>query len=47
MCGFNLRLHWKLVDLRSVEEGGMPGVAVKCVDIWRNSGGESGSLACN
>jgi hypothetical protein len=23
---------------------GIPGVAVKCVDIWRNTGGEGGIL---
>ena len=28
-----------------VEEGGIPGVAVKCVDIRRNTGGEGGFLA--
>ena len=39
--------HWKLVDLSAEEESGIPCVAVKCVDIWRNTGGESGSLACN
>ena len=26
---------------------GIPGVAVKCVEIGKNIGGESGSLACN
>ena len=26
------------------EERGIPGVAVKCVDIWRNTGGEGGIL---
>jgi hypothetical protein len=26
------------------EEGGIPGVAVKCVDIRRNTGGEGGPL---
>ncbi len=40
-------LHRKLVGLSAGEETGIPGVAVKCVDIWRNAGGESGSLACN
>ncbi len=24
-----------------VEGGGIPGVAVKCVDIWRNTSGEA------
>ncbi len=25
-----------------MEESGIPGVAVKCVDIWRNTSGEGG-----
>ena len=29
------------------EEGGIPGVAVKCADIRRNTGGEGGSLGSN
>ena len=36
-----------LGDLRGGEEGGIPGVAVKCVDIGRNTCGESGSLDHN
>ena len=28
----------------SVEESGIPGVAVKCVDIGRNTSGEGGFL---
>ncbi len=28
-----------------VEESGIPGVVVKCVDIGRNTSGEGGSLA--
>jgi hypothetical protein len=29
----------------SKEEGdGIPGVAVECVDIWKNTGGEGGFL---
>ncbi len=27
-----------------VEDSGIPGVAVKCVDIWRNISGEGGYL---
>ncbi len=38
-------LHLKLLDLSVGEESGIPGVAVKCVDIRRNAGGESGFLA--
>ena len=26
------------------EDGRIPGVAVKCVEIWRNTGGEGGPL---
>ena len=37
----------KLPSLRAGEESGTAGVAVKCVDIGRNAGGESGSLACS
>jgi hypothetical protein len=29
---------------RAVEEGGIPGVVVKCVEIRRNTGGEGGLL---
>ncbi len=29
----------------TVEESGIPSVAVKCVDIRKNTGGEGGSLA--
>jgi hypothetical protein len=33
-----------LAGLSTGEEGGIPGVAVKCVDIRRNTGGEGGPL---
>ena len=33
-----------LPDLRTVEENGIHGVAVKCVDIVRNTRGEGGYL---
>ena len=36
-------VHWKLGDLSAEEESGTPCVAVKCVDIWKNTSGESGS----
>ena len=36
-----------LVDLRQVGEGGIPGVAVKCADIRRNTSGEGGALGRN
>ena len=38
------RLHSKLSFLSEVEAGGIPGVAVKCVDIGRNTSGEGGLL---
>ena len=38
-------LPLKLGDLSAGEESGIPGVAVKCVDIGRNTSGEGGSLA--
>ena len=37
-------LHLKLPFLRVGEVTGIPGVAVKCVDIGRNTGGEGGLL---
>ncbi len=35
--GSTWELHLILVDLRTVEGGRIPGVAVKCVDIRRNT----------
>ena len=40
-------LHLKLVFLSAVEVSGIPSVAVKCVDIRRNTSGEGGFLDCN
>ncbi len=40
-------VHRKLGDLSAEEESGTRCVAVKCVDIWKNASGESGSLVCN
>ena len=40
-------LHPILSDLSAGEESGIPSVAVKCVDIRRNTGGEGGFLDCN
>ncbi len=37
-------LLWKLCNLSTGGAGGIPGVAVKCVDIRRNTGGEGGLL---
>ena len=42
--GLTLSLHLKLLVLRVGEVNGIPGVAVKCVDIGRNIGGEGGLL---
>ena len=35
----------KLVILRIGGENGIPQVAVECVDMWKNTGGEGGFLA--
>ena len=40
-------LHLKLQSLSEVEVGGIPGVAVKCVEIGRNTSGEGGLLGFN
>ena len=40
-------LHLRLFFLRMGEVNGIPGVAVKCVDIGRNTGGEGGLLDDN
>ena len=37
-------LHWKLLVLSAGEVSGIPSVAVKCVDIRRNTSGEGGLL---
>ncbi len=38
------KLHLKLYGLSIGEASGIPSVAVKCVDIRRNTGGEGGLL---
>ena len=43
--GSTMDMPLKLRNLRSGEESGIPGVAVKCVDIRRNTSGEGGFLA--
>ncbi len=43
--GSTVELLLKLFGLSSVEESGIPSVAVKCVDIGKNTGGEGGDLA--
>ena len=40
-------LHLKLFPLSVGEVNGIPSVAVKCVDIGRNTGGEGGLLDDN
>ncbi len=45
--GLTLKLHPILRGLSPREVGGIPGVAVKCVDIGRNTSGEGGQLAWN
>ena len=42
--GSTQKLQQKLNFLSEAEEDGIPGVAVKCVDIRRNTGGEGGLL---
>ncbi len=42
--GSNPGLHWKLAGWSVGEAGGIPSVAVKCVDIRRNTSGEGGLL---
>lgn len=37
-------VHWKLFSLSVGGVSGIPGVAVKCVDIRKNTGGEGGLL---
>ena len=45
--GLTHELLLKLQDLSEVEVGGIPGVAVKCVEIGRNTSGEGGLLGFN
>ena len=42
--GSTHKLRLKLSVLSEVEAGGIPGVAVKCVEIGRNTSGEGGLL---
>ncbi len=44
--GLTVELHSKLRNLSTGGESGILGVAVKCVDIKKNTGGEGGSLEC-
>ena len=45
--GSTHELHLKLHSLSEVEAGGIPCVAVKCVEIGRNTSGEGGLLDDN
>ncbi len=45
--GLTIVMPCELTDLSAGEESGIPSVAVKCVDIRRNTGGEGGLLDCN
>ena len=45
--GSTEELQLKLVFLSAGEESGIPSVAVKCVDIRRNTSGEGGFLDSN
>ncbi len=44
--GLTVERHSKLGDLSTGGESGILGVAVKCVDIKKDTGGEGGSLEC-
>ena len=44
--GLTEELQLKLIFLSAGEESGIPSVAVKCVDIRRNTSGEGGFLDC-
>ena len=45
--GLTEELQLKLLFLSAGEESGIPSVAVKCVDIRKNIGGEGDFLDCN
>ena len=45
--GSTVELQLKLIFLSIGEESGIPSVAVKCVDIRRNTSGEGGLLDGN
>ena len=47
LMGSTHDLHLKLPFLRVGEVNGIPGVAVKCVDIGRNTSGEGDLLGTN
>ncbi len=45
--GLTVKLQLVLADLSTVEVGGIRGVAVKCLDITKNSDCEGSLLNCN
>ena len=45
--GLTVGVHLKLFFLSTGEVGGIPSVAVKCIDIGRNISGEGGLLDSN
>ncbi len=45
--GSNVQLQLMLASLSTVEVGGIRGVAVKCLDITKNSDCEGSLLDCN
>ena len=47
IMGSTHELHLKLMLLRVEEVNRIPGVAVKCVEIGRNTSGEGGLLGFN
>ena len=44
VCSSTVKVHLKLADLSLGEVSGIPSVAVKCVEIRKNTGGEGGLL---
>ena len=47
VCGSTVKLQLKLGVLSAAEVSGIRGVAVKCLDITKNSDCEGSSLECN
>jgi hypothetical protein len=45
--GSTWEVHWKLFSLSIGEDGGIPGVEVKFVEIGRNTSGEGAHLDGN
>ncbi len=47
VCGSTVKVQLVLASLSRVEVGGIRGVAVKCLDITKNSDCEGRLLDCN